>query len=132
MSVLDLVTGDLGATKSYYSRRFAWIALDGAADHRLGSLSIVCQKGKWGRPSDDIDTYGVQEDESTGYPQGVRGFYLKNDTDPDQHEVYLVVVGSDPTGLVHEECGCKAYQCKVPSKCKHLSAIEKLVEDGVL
>lgn len=133
-SVIDIVTGELGATLTYSSRRYCWVPTEPATapDNRIGTLTLVCQKGKRGRASDDVDSYGVQEDGETDYPPGVRGFYLKNDTDPIQDEVYLVVVGTDAGGQVHERCRCKAFLCKVPQPCKHRDAMNKLIEDGVL
>ena len=131
MSVLDMVTGSIGGTKSYYDRRYVWVPCENHPDGRIGSLTIICQKGKWGRPSDDSDTYGVQ-DAHGKFPNGVRGFFLKNDTDDSQPDIYECIVGSDDSGLVHDRCTCPASQCRVPTPCKHKSVLSELISLGHL
>ncbi len=129
-AALEMTTGELGATKTYTSRRFVWVPHKWHVDGRLGTLTLVLQRGKRGRGTDDIDSYGVQE---TGerYPAGVRGFYLKNDTDPEQEDVYECVVGSIDNGLVIDRCTCKAAKCKIDN-CKHRDFFNHAIEEGIL
>jgi hypothetical protein len=125
MTATDIATGELPPTSTYHKRRWCWVPVP--STDRIGTLTIVLQKGRRGRGTDEIDSYGVQEDADPAFPaHDIRVFLLKNDTDLDQHEVYAVVVGES-----HQSCSCKAAKCKTPS-CKHADTLTQLVAEGLL
>ncbi len=122
---------DLGATDSYHRRRALWFPKP-APDGRLGTVRIICQKGKNPGASDCVDNYGVQENTADPIP-GCREFLLLNDTDPIEEgevrdEVYKVLVTAHAEG-----CTCRAgLSRRNAGKCKHCAVVRKLIDEGKL
>lgn len=129
--ILDMVTGSLEPTATYQRRDWIWIpAAPGVYDDdRIGSLTILLQKGKGGNCKPEVDTYGVQEDLHTDRPAGARVFLLRNDTDPDQPDVYACTVGADHRGEIHQRCTCRAGENG--KACKHTAALLAMIEEGL-
>lgn len=130
--ILDMVTGSLEPTATYARRDWIWIpAAPGVYDDdRIGSLTIVLQKGKGGNCKPEVDTYGVQECHHTDRPAGARVFLLRNDTDAEQPDVYACTVGADHRGEIHSRCTCEAG--KRGKVCKHTCALNALLEEDVI
>lgn len=130
--VLDMVSGRLEPTATYARRDWVWFpAAPGAhPDGRIGSLTIVLQHSRRAGAKQETDTYGLDEEHDTGFPEGVRSFLLANDTDPEQPDVYRCVIGSDAGGLVHDRCTCRAGS--TGKDCKHKDVINHLISEGVL
>ena len=89
--------------------------------HTTGTLPAYFAKKPAGV---EVDQYAVEELEPE--QPGTRLFALLNIHDREQGEPYRVTVG----GV--NRCRCLAGVCRVPSGCKHRSAVIALIEAGAL
>ncbi|HXD87044.1 MAG TPA: hypothetical protein VN641_11155 [Urbifossiella sp.] len=134
LSVNDYRTADLGPTATYGRRRLCWIPASREHpewDRRDGNLTLVMQHARtgWGRKI-ETDTYAVEEQPPIIGVMG-RVFLLLNLSDDEQDQPYQCVIGPN------EQCTCTAAKCKVPASenshgCKHIDALNYLVENGHL
>ena len=130
--VLDMTQGVLEPTATSARREWIWIpAAPGVYDDgRIGSLTILLQKGRGGHCRPEVDTYGVDEDLAAARPAGCRVFLLRNDTDDSQPDVYACVVGMDHRGEIHQRCTCRA--AEMGKACKHTATLLAMLEEEVI
>jgi hypothetical protein len=132
-------TGELPPTATYAVREWRWVPADPGAEV-LGELTIVLQRharnGRAKPTAVESDTYAVQHDTPPVGGPG-RAYLLLNLTDPDQADVYRVVIGPYPSG---DTCSCPAGRVDLGRKrraageltCKHRSPIRQIIEQGGL
>lgn len=125
MNVLDAVTLELEPTATYCRREIQFFPADDTSD----GILIIRQwfrsfRRGTQRLNQESDLYQLIEADP---PPGVmaRAFALLNIADDSQELPYKVLVGRN------RSCTCKGGRCKVP-ECKHESACEALIREGVL
>lgn len=124
---MNILSGELAATKNYTSRTWVWVGRSDAADLADGTLTVTTTTGKTRRCTPESRRYLVQEVAAEGTPDRREFLYLKPDAEPYEGEsdIYKVVVF--PNGLTH--CTCKAASCRV-GNCVHRDAAAALVAAG--
>ena len=124
MTATEPLTLQLPPTATFARRRLTWLA--SAGSDVLGIVRITCHAVKnRNRDSDPSKVYAVMRHPDP-FPAGVRAFLLRCE-DNEAGDVYGVTVG--PRG---ESCTCKAASCRVPTGCKHVSAVLALLAAEVL
>jgi hypothetical protein len=114
----------LEPTATYSRRRIGWFPAAFAAD-RLGTLRVVLELEGRSKDACEVDCYAVDEVEPR--LSQIRTFLLLNETDAEQEQPYEVTTVS---GVV-VKCTCRAGKCRIPD-CKHSSAIQRLLSEGLL
>ncbi|QEL14047.1 hypothetical protein [Limnoglobus roseus] len=110
MSVLDIVTGQLPASKSHAARRWAFVPTSEPTKPGLGTLTIV--QGKR-----DLDSYGI--DVEAG-----EVLFCKLDAAADVYGVACDRAGRPV------KCTCDGFHFK--RTCKHCDAAKELIREGLI
>lgn len=127
-SILDALDWHgLPATPSYPRREYQYVPGRVSGDSRDGTLTIRLSKGKRAGSMWEEDTYGVEEGRSVGAPNPGRVFLLLNLTDPEQPDVYEVLISAADER--RDRCTCLAFVGQ-RRRCKHIDSLRAITTEG--
>lgn len=121
MGILDMVSGNLPATRGHAVRAWYWVpGAAGDPDGVAGELTLAVQQSAKPGAVVNRETYKVLEDCSVEFP--ARSWLLCKTSDGEIHETRL-----DQAGW---RCSCDGF--KFTGHCKHSDSLKILKEEGLL
>lgn len=120
---MDLLSGELEATRTYTARSWTWISRTDPQAIYDGILTVQFTRGKTGRAGVETRRYFVQE-----IPSDMPGrcFLFLKDEQPDASQSDIYRVDETEFGVL---CSCRAAQCHAP-ECVHADATAALLAAG--